>query len=323
MKFSVGKQSLSTELGLLQGVVERKTTIPILTNVLIDATDASQISMVATDLDVSLQTQCVADVSTPGSAVVNAKKLLEIVRSLPDSDVVLEKEDDDWVKITCGSARFKIVGHAKEHFPSVPQVTGDSVSLRADVLHSMVTRTIFAITQEESRYALGGALFMISEGKAQLVTTDGHRLALSSCTMESSGPETRVIIPRKALGELQRLAGSAADQEVLFSKDENHMFFGIGARKLTSRMLAGQFPNYDMVIPKGNDKLLPLSLDRIQQAMRRAVLMADERSHGVKFEVGDGQLTIQSQTADTGESTEVLQIDYNQGEASLRFNAIY
>jgi DNA polymerase III subunit beta len=202
-------------------------------------------------------------------------------------------------------------------------VSGDSFSLRADVLHSLVTRTIFAITQEESRYALGGALFLISDGKAQMVTTDGHRLALSFCPLEWTGQEVRVIIPRKALAELQRLAGLSPDQDVVFSKDENHMFFGVGARRLTSRMLAGQFPNYDMVIPKGNDKLLTLSLDKIQQAMRRAVLMADERSHGVKFDVGDGQLTIQSQTADAGESTEVIPIDYNQGEASLRFNAIY
>jgi DNA polymerase III subunit beta len=326
MRFSLSKTSLLKELNLLQGVVEKKNTIPILSNILVETSNQSLISLVATDLDVSLYTECAADVSQPGSLVLQAKRLFDIVRSLPDADINFIKEDNDWVKIICGASEFKIVGQAKEHFPSTPQVGDSGTAIPAATLHNLIARTIFAITQEESRYALNGSLIQISDGKLQMVATDGHRLALASGSLDESydGAEDqlKVIVPKKALGELSKLT-AGVDDSLQFSKDENHLYFRVGHRRLTSRMLAGQFPNYDLVLPKNNDKIVPLNAEKTAQAIRRAALMADERSHGIKLELTKGRLNITSQSADVGEARESIPIDYNSGDMSIGFNAQY
>jgi DNA polymerase-3 subunit beta len=322
MEFRVGKQALLTELNLLQGIVERKNTIPILTNLLLEVDGQSGISMIATDLDVSLQTECAADVLKPGSALIQARKLFDIVRSLPDSDIAFEKEGGDWVKVTSGYSHFKLVAQAKEHFPSVAQAKPGLIELKPASLHGLISRTIFAITQEESRYALSGALLLISGSTATMVTTDAHRLAMANCPLETPAEDVRLIVPRKALSELLKLAAST-DQPVVFSKDENHIFFKFGQRQLSSRMLAGQFPNYDMVIPKNNDKTLSISLDKLSQAIKRVALMADERSHGIRCEIEDGTLTMTSQTADLGESREIIQVDFKGPKVVVKFNASY
>ncbi len=327
MQFSLNKAVLLRELNLLQGVVEKKNTIPILSNVLIEAASESLISLVATDLDVSLQTQCSADVTKPGAVVLQAKKLFDIVRNLPDADIQFIKEDNEWVKILCGASEFKIVGQAKEHFPSTPQMKEGGRSLSPAILNKLISHTIYAITQEESRYALNGSLFILNSDRAQMVATDGHRLALASSSLEDKGgaessEELKVIIPKKALGELMKLT-SGSEEPMEFSKDENHLFFKIGHRQLTSRMLTGQFPNYELVLPKNNDKLLPLNVDKITQSIKRAALMADERSHGVKFELSDGRLNITSQSADVGEAREVIPVDYTGEVLTIGFNAQY
>jgi DNA polymerase-3 subunit beta len=327
MQFSLSRQVLLKELNLLQGIVEKKNTIPILSNVFIETTGESLINLVATDLDVSLQTECTADVTRPGSIVLQARKLFDIVRNLPDSDINFIKEDNDWVRIICGASEFKIVGQAKEHFPSTPRSDEVGLVIPASILHNLISRTIYAITQEESRYALNGSLLLLSEGKLQMVATDGHRLSLAGAALEQPSPDTqaeplRVIIPRKALSELSKLT-SNSDETVEFARDENHLYFKVGHRQLTSRMLAGQFPNYDLVLPKNNDKVVPLNSDKITQAIRRAALMADERSHGVKFELTKGKLNITSQSADVGEAREVIPIDYTGEKLSIGFNAQY
>jgi DNA polymerase-3 subunit beta len=327
MQFSTSKVTLLKELNLLQGVVEKKNTIPILSNVLLETAGQSLITLVATDLDVSLQTECAADVTRPGAVVLQAKKLFDIVRNLPDSDIHFSKEENDWTKVTCGSSEFRIVGQAKEHFPSTPQFSGGGLEIQATVLHNLIVRTIYAITQEESRYALNGSLLLLSDGRLQMVATDGHRLASVTTRPENlesqAGVEqVRVIVPKKALTELMRLT-AGSDEVLEFSKDDNHLFFRIGPRQLTSRMLAGQFPNYDLVMPKNNDKLVPINSDRITQAIRRAALMADERSHGVKFDLASGRLNITSQSTDVGEAKELIAVDYEGDGVNVGFNAQY
>jgi DNA polymerase-3 subunit beta len=335
MEFSVGRARLLAELNLLQGVVERKNTIPILTNVLIEAVasspgnEGSKIKLLATDLDVSIETECAADVARAGSVVIQARKLFDIVRSLPDSDIAFVKEENEWVKITCGASRFRVVGQLKEHFPSIVKQTTPGMLLPAAALYKLIVRTIFAITQEESRYALSGALFLVAGNAVSMVTTDGHRLSFVTCGLDSQDgaeatPEhdARVIVPKKALTELQRLTMGSEDA-IEFAKDENHLFFKIGYRQLTSRLLSGQFPNYEMVIPKNNDKKVAINVEKIAQAVRRAALMADDRSHGIKMEFDDGRLVITSQTADLGESKEEVAIDYKEAKLAVRFNALY
>jgi len=322
MQFSVSKSSLLKELNLLQGIVEKKSTIPILSNVLIETAD-SKISFVATDLDVSLQTECPAELSGTGSVVLQARKLFDIVRNLPDAEISFTKEDNDWVKIVCASSQFRIVGQAKEHFPSTPKSEKGGVVIPSNVLNGLINRTVFAITQEESRYALNGSLLILSDGKLQMVATDGHRLALAASEIEQSSDEAlKVIVPKKALIELGKLT-AGSDDNLELSRDENHLYFEIQNRKLTSRMLAGQFPNYELVLPKNNDKSVTLNVDKLTQAIRRAALMADERSHGVKVDLAGNQLSITSQSADVGEAREVIPIDYTGESLSIGFNAQY
>ena len=325
MQFRVSKNALSKELNLLQGIVEKKSTIPILSNVLIETANDSTISLVATDLDVSLQTECAAESVRSGAIVLQAKKLFEIVRNLPDAEINFSKEDNDWVRIICASSDFRIVGQAKEHFPSTPKADKAGVTIPAAVIHRLINRTVFAITQEESRYALNGSLLLFEEGRLQMVATDGHRLALAAADIdqvEGNSEQLKVIIPKKALIELAKLtAGSEEGLEL--SRDENHLYFEVQNRYLTSRMLAGQFPNYDLVLPKNNDKSISLNVDKITQAIRRVALMADERSHGIKVDLTNGKLTITSQSVDVGEGKEVIPLDYTGENLSIGFNAQY
>jgi len=323
MQFSVSKNALLKELNLLQGIVEKKTTIPILSNVLIETANDSAISLVATDLDVSLQTECQAESKRAGSIVLQAKKLFEIVRNLPDAEINFTKEDNDWVKVLCASSEFRIVGQAKEHFPSTPKSEKAGLRIPAATMNGLINRTVFAITQEESRYALNGALLLYSEGKLQMVATDGHRLALAGANIDSEDTDQmKVIIPKKALTELAKLTAGVED-DLELSRDENHLYFEVQNRHLTSRMLAGQFPNYELVLPKNNDKTISLNADKITQAIRRAALMADERSHGVKIDLSSGKLSITSQSADVGEAKEVIPLDYSGESLSVGFNASY
>jgi len=326
MQFSLSKPSLLKELNLLQGVVEKKNTIPILSNVLIEASNESEISLVATDLDVSMQTTCAADVTRPGAIVLQARKLFDIVRNLPDAPIIFSKEDNDWVKLNCGASEFKMVGQAKEHFPAIPQSSHKGLKIDASMLNDLISRTIYAITQEESRYALNGSLFLFADGIFQMISTDGHRLALAATKEGKSGDDAsqslKVNVPKKALSELVKLT-SGAEEAVEFSEDGNHLFFKMGHRELTTRLLAGQFPNYELVIPKGNDKTVALNCEKVTQAIRRAALMADERSHGVKFELSNNKLEITSQSTDVGESQEAIPVDYSGDKLTIGFNAQY
>lgn len=326
MQFSLSKPSLLKELNLLQGVVEKKNTIPILSNILIEAGSESAISLVATDLDVSLQTSCGADVTRPGAIVLQARKLFDIVRNLPDAPISFSKEDNDWVKVICGAAEFKMVGQAKEHFPATPKSSQKGLKVEATFLHDLINRTIYAITQEESRYALNGSLLLYTDGQYQMVSTDGHRLAMAGTkenkSDDSEAKPLKVNVPKKALAELLKLT-AGAEGSVDFSEDGNHLFFKLGHRELTTRLLAGQFPNYELVIPKGNDKTVALNCEKITQAIRRAALMADERSHGIKFELSNNRLEITSQSTDVGEAQEAIPIDYTGDKLTIGFNAQY
>lgn len=322
MEFTASKTTLFRELSLLQGVVEKKNTVPMLANVLVEAKSHSQLSLTATDLEVSLETECAADVKMTGAVVLQARKLFDVVRALPETEIVFSKDENDWVRIDCGASHFRMAGLGKEHYPSTPQPAGTSIGMPASVLNSVISRTIYAVTQEESRYALGGALLLLKGSTIQMVSTDGHRLAQITYNTESGFEDLRAIIPRKAMNELFRLTASP-DGSVGFSNDENHLFFRLGHRKFTSRVLSGQFPNYDMVIPRDNDKTVVLSTEALSQSIRRVALMADERSHGVRFELGEGGLTLSSQTADLGEARDVITVEYSGEGVAIGFNAQY
>jgi len=325
MQLTINKQVLLKELNFIHGVVERKNTIPILSNLMIEA-ESNTLSIKGTDLDVSISAVCDAEVKGRGATCVQAKKLFEIVRALPDAEIEIKLGEQDQVSIVCERSRFKMPGLAKDNFPEIAEFKGDFVTLPADLLRSFIARTIFAITNEESRYALNGAKFELSGGVLRMVATDGHRLSFveKKDALINGHKEMKVdvIIPRKTLSELAKLCAET-EESIEFGKDENHLFFKVGRRLLVSRLLNGQFPNYEMVLPKDNRNHVPIDCERVSGAIKRVALMADERSHAIRFDVGNGQINVTSQAADIGEAGETLPVDYNGETIVAGFNAQY
>jgi len=326
MQLVVSKQNLQKELSFVQGVVEKKNTIPVLSNILLESVGENSIRITGTDLDVTIRCDMDAEeITTPGSMCVQARKLFEIARLLPDAPVSFKKEDNDWVTVKCDRARFKMVGVARDAFPEVPTFKSAPTKIPATVLKTFIDRTIFAITQEESRYTLSGAKFVLDETGAKMVTTDGHRLAYvekKGVTKNGATQSIDTLIPRKTLAELTKLT-TGFDEDISLGMDENHIYFQVGARLLISRMLYGQFPNYEMVMPKNNDKSVEFNSSLLNLAIRRVALMADERSHAIRFHLEPNQLVISSQNAEEGEANETLQTEYTGEETDIGFNAQY
>jgi DNA polymerase-3 subunit beta len=325
MEFTATKAELLNELNLTQGVVEKKTTIPILSNLLLEVSDAT-LRISATDLELGVRCGCPAKVKKEGSGTVPAKRLLEIVRSLPEAEVKFKVLENHWVQLTCERSSFKLVGMAKDNFPVLPAVPNPLVTIPANVLVAMIQKTIFAISNEESRYTLNGGLLLLKPESVTMVATDGHRLALIERELQVPGlkNELRVLIPKKAMGELLRLlAESEEDTPVHFSKDETHLFFSVGDRVLISRMLTGQFPNYEAVLPREVTRIAELDKDPITAAVRRVALLADERSHAVRMRLDADQLEIFSSSGEFGEAHETLDAKYKNEALEIGFNYQY
>jgi DNA polymerase-3 subunit beta len=323
MELVVRKNDLLKELSLLQGIVERKNTIPILANVLLEATGTG-VSLLATDLDVGLKSQCEANVSKPGTLTLPAKKLFEIVGALPDTDIRIE-EDKGGKSVTVAADRFesRMQTLPASEFPTPPQDAGASeASLPGAALKRMISHTRFAITSEDTRYFLNGAQLVLRPDSMSMVATDGHRLAYMSLS-ESPGKTAKsdVLLPRKTLNEVARLADGG--DAIEFSQGENHLFFRSGSRLLISRKIDANFPAYERVIPKTNDKRIDFDRDRLSAAVRRVRLLSNERSKAVKFVIGKDQVEITSSTPDLGEAREVLPVDYSGTAIQICFNADY
>jgi DNA polymerase III subunit beta len=321
MHFTIGKTAFLKELNMLQGVVEKKSTIPVLSNLLLEAAGA-ELWIKGTDLDVSISTQCEAEIRHPGAICVQAKKLFEIVRSLPDADIEIKLGANDQVGLVCDRSRFKMPGLTKDNFPEIKTFDGTFWSFPSDVIRTFISRTIFAITTEESRYALNGAKVEISGKGIRMVATDGHRLSFIEKQGEFGDAKLDVLIPKKTLAELARLCGET-DDTVEIASGDNHLFFKVGRRLLASRTLTGQFPNYELVLPKDNKNRVVVENSQVSSAIKRVAMMADDRSHAVKFDVNDGQIKITSQSADQGEAEEVLPVEYPGPSITAGFNAQY
>jgi DNA polymerase III subunit beta len=327
MELVVGKNQLLRELQLFQGIVERKNTIPILANVLIEA-KGNEVRMLATDLEVALRSRCDAAVAKGGSLTLPAKKLYEIVKALPETDVRIQ-EDKNGVKVAADKFDSRMQTLPREDFPSLPETTGAaSATLPRDALREMVAKTQFAITGEDTRYFLNGALFVLRADSMSLVATDGHRLALVTVRREGTDQavkaveEVKVILPKKTLLELGKLL-SEGDGDIGYERGENHLFFAVGDRVLISRMIDGQFPAYERVIPKGNDKEIEFERERLTNAVKRVALLSNERSRAVKFEIDKGEVDVTSSSSEFGEAREQLTVDYQGAPFAISFNAQY
>jgi DNA polymerase-3 subunit beta len=326
MEITVSKLELLRELTATQGVVERKTTIPILSNYLFEAA-GDKLSLTATDLDLSLRTSCNAKVKKEGSCTIPARKLHDYVKLLPDADITIKLLENHWVSIRCGRSNTKMVGMAKSNFPSLPVFpTAGIVKIPAQVLRSMIAKTGFAIASEESRYTLNGALMVLKPESITMVATDGHRLAhieRGGEKFEGISGELKTLVPKKAMDELKSLLDSTDAESIEFAKDDSTLFFRIGLRLLTSRQLTGQFPNYEAVLPKDNNKSILLHGGDFGAAISRVAQFADERSRAVRLKLDKGELKLSASSTETGESEDSLEIDYNGDPLTIGFNAQY
>jgi DNA polymerase-3 subunit beta len=328
MEITVSKNELLRELSATQGVVERKTTIPILSNYLFEA-GADRLSLTATDLDLSLRTSCNAKVKKEGSCTIPARKLHDYVKLLPDADITIKLLENHWVSIRCGRSNTKMVGMARSNFPSLPAFpTAGVVKIPAQVLRAMIARTGFAIANEESRYTLNGALMVLKPESITMVATDGHRLAhveRGGEKFEGVSGELKTLVPKKAMDELKSLVDSApSDVETIeFAKDESTLFFRIGSRLLTSRQLTGQFPNFEAVLPKDNNRSILLRGDDLGAAISRVAQFADERSRAVRLKLEKGELKLSASSTETGESEDSIETSYDGEALTIGFNAQY
>ena len=327
MELVVRKSDLLHELQLFQGIVERKNTIPILANVLLEA-KGSELRMLATDLEVALRSRCEVKVSKGGALTLPAKKLFEIARALPDTDIMISEEGQSSVKVAADHFESRMQTLPREDFPTLPEPSAkNAVALPAETLREMVAKTQFAITGEDTRYFLNGALFVLGGSQMTLVATDGHRLALVGAPRGKGGKSKkdeapRVILPKKTLWELGRLL-TDDDKEVQYQQGENHLFFEINGRVLISRMIDAQFPAYERVIPKNNDKAIEFERDRLASAIKRVALLSSERSRAVKFQMDKGSVEITSNSPEVGEAREQLMVEYSKGAVQVCFNAQY
>ena len=326
MEFTVSKADLVRELSLSQGVVEKKTTIPILSNVLLEAA-GDRVTLTATDLELGIRCSCPARVKKEGSGTVPARKLLDYVRLLPDADVNMKFLENHWASITCGRSRTRIAGMSRESFPELPQMPEPIAQLPVKTLASMIARTQFAISMEESRFTLSGALLLLRPEGLTMVATDGHRLAFVQASPEESGQvsqQFRALVPKKAMAELTKLADDAGDNaKAVFSGDDNHLFFQVGDRLLITRKLTGNFPDYERVLPKDHSLSARLQKDEIRSAIERVAQFADERSRAIRVQFTPGEVRIFSQSVETGESEESVPSEYQGPDMEIGFNAQY
>jgi DNA polymerase-3 subunit beta len=321
----LNRRDLLQEIAQLQGAVDRKSTIPILSNILMQA-HGQALYLTATDLDLSIRTSCPAKIAKEGAFTIPARKLYDYLRLLPDGDITVKVLANDWVQLRSGRSHTKMVGLPRTNFPTLPLFPRDAAPrIEAEVLRNLIARTSFAISKEESRYTLNGALLILKPQGATMVTTDGHRMAVvdNMNPNPSITQETKLLIPQKALSEINSLLAGSSAEHIHFAENDSTLFFVIGRRLLTSRRLVGTFPNYEGVLPRDNNCAVTIGRDDLYSSVMRVSQFADERSNAIRLRLGKNELKLTSSTVEAGESEDVLQTSYNGEATIIGFNAHY
>jgi len=321
MRFKIKVQTLLTQLGLMSGIEDRRNSIPVLHNLSIQSVNPVTLKLTATDLDVTLTCQAEADITEPGSILVPLKKLLDITKTLPrTADILFQALEQGGAQVTCERASFKLVAPDFESFPELPKPSEGAIQIPASTFASMITSTIFAITDEASRYTLSGAKVEIDQQSLRMVTTDGHRLAKSEDKTTTAQNPIEVLIPEKALAALAKLCATH-DGPLSFAADENHAHFIVGSSVLIARLLYGQFPDYKMVFPKDHTRSFSADVALFRDTLRRVSLMADERSHSIRLDVkNNSTLTLIASNSEGGQAIEDLPINL-QGDTTTPSDA--
>ena len=319
MKFSVSKEKLLAGLQTVQNVVSTRTTLPILSNVLLQA-EGDQVRLTTTDLDVGVSGAITAHIEKPGATTLPARRLANIVRELPAAEIQIEVDSKNVASIRCGQSFFKILGLPEEEFPPLPKFDDTrTFTISQQLLRDALKKTSYAISTDETRYVLNGILFSFKENKLTLVATDGRRLALVDLEIEfPRSQEVDIIVPTKAVTELGRLLGDEGD--VRLSVGENQVAFQIGDTLLASKLIEGNYPNYRQVIPGEAKERVTLERELFFNAVHRVSLLSSEKSNSVKLIFTKNNIEIAANTPDVGEARESLAVAYKGREFSIAFN---
>ncbi len=327
MNLTIAKDQIIAGLQAVQNVVSTRTTLPILSNVLLRAGEG-KVEFTATDLDVTVACSVEAKVAKPGATTVPVKKLFGIVRELNGGEIEIETDEKNVTSIRSGSSFFKIHGLAAEEFPPLPKFKDDKkVGLQQETVRAMLKKTSFAVSTDESRYVLNGIYISLKEGKMTLVATDGRRLALVDEEVELSEKSTgEFIVPAKAIGELNRLLQDKGEVELKFG--ENQASFSLKDDKgfsvlMITKLIEGNYPNYRQVIPGEAKERIPINREELLQALRRAEIMTSEKANSVKLTFGRNQLAITANSPEVGEARETLAVNYKGKEMAIAFNPRY
>jgi DNA polymerase-3 subunit beta len=321
MEVLLDRDAFLKGLQMVQNIVEPRQTLPILANILVE-TEEGAVRLTATDLEVGARVTIPARVVGKGTITVSARKLTEIVKELPAQAVALKVQENAAVSLKCGGVTYRLVGMAPDDFPPVvPATPAAWLTLEARLLREMLGQTSFAVSHDETRYALNGVMFTLQGGELRLVATDGHRLALSARAVGESAAAWSGIVPRKAIVEIMRVLG--AGEQVQVALTENQFVLQMPSFVMTARLIEGQFPNYEAVIPKAHPGKLTIAKGALAAALRRVSVMAEERNKPVKFALGPAALRLAASSQDAGEAEESIDIDYAGEEVAIGFNSRY
>lgn len=323
MQFSCDRTALTDALHILQNVVGTNTTLPILSNILIEITDKKELTLTATNLELGIQFKLDVTGSEDGTCTLPGRKLYEITREMAGDTIEVEISSDYIGIIKSGSAVYRLMGLAADEYPRLPRLDKvHTAKVNADTLKDLLKKTSYAISSDETRYVLNGVFFVVSKGDIVVVATDGRRLAMvKEGTDIDPNLEASIIIPAKTVSELMRILHGDQEIEILFS--ETQVGFRVGSMLMISRLIEGKFPNYDQVIPKKTKETVSLDREEFMSIIRRVALINSSKSNLVKFRFHDGTLTLSASNPDIGEAKDDMDVEYKGDDFSIAFNPNY
>ena len=326
MEFNIPVQELSKALQRVQGIIEKKTTMPILANVLLTASDDGHLTVSATNLELGLTGKYPCEVITAGAITLSGKSLFDIVRALPKKTANLKTSNNDWVEITCGKVNYRVVGMSADGYPALPSFSDvEYFKLSSDAFKAMIDKTLYSVCTDETRYNLTGVYCeALSEANGiRMVSTDGHRLSIiEQATSDQPLIKKGIIIPRKGMIEIRRLLDDGDSSGQLGFKDNSAIFEKDGLT-LTMQLIEGEFPDYKQVIPSSCTKKVVINRDLLQSALKRTSLLSPDKAQGVRLDLTNGNLSLSAHNPDIGEAKEDIEVNYEGEELKIGFNYRY